>query len=87
MTKNKMRKNVCNKTIKFEDYKECLENNEMLLTSEQRFKSEALNIFTENNNKIALTANDDKGLQTNNGIKSYPYVTGTRRVCKTKLIK
>ena len=52
--------------LKFEDYKECLQNNKIILRSKQRFKSKAHNVFTENVNKIALSFNDDKTLQSFN---------------------
>ena len=50
--------------IKFNDYKVCLLNNEIILKSQQRFKSEAHNVYTEEINKIALSSNDNKRLQT-----------------------
>ena len=56
---------MCNKKVlKFNDYKHCLLNNEIILKSQQRFKSKAHNIYTEKFNKIALSSNDDKRLQT-----------------------
>ena len=57
--------------LKFNDYKNCLLNNEVILESQQRFKSEAHNVYTEEINKMALSFNDDKRLQTL--IASYPY--------------
>ena len=44
--------------------KNCLLNNEIILKSQQRFKSEAHNVYTEEINKIVLSINDDKTLQT-----------------------
>ena len=41
--------------------------------SQQRFKSEAHIVYTEEVNKIALDSNDDKRLQTFVRITSYPY--------------
>ena len=64
---------MCNKTFKFNDYKNCLINNEIILNSEQRFKSEAHNVYTEEINKIALRSNDDKRLQTFDRITPYSY--------------
>ena len=61
---------MCNKTFKFNDYKNCLINNEIILNSEQRFKSEAHNVYTEEINKIALSSNDDKRLQNFDRITS-----------------
>ena len=46
-----------------------------MLRSEQRFKkSESHNLFTEKINKIALSSDDDKRLQTFDGIHmAYPW--------------
>ena len=50
--------------LEFNDYKDCLLNNKIILKSQQRFKSEAHNVYTEEINQIALSCNDDKRLQT-----------------------
>ena len=56
---------MCNKKVlKFNNYKDCLLNNEIILKSQQRFKSETDNVYTEEINKIALSSNDGKRLQT-----------------------
>ena len=52
------------KIFKFNDYKDCLLNNEIISKSQQKFKSEAHNVYTEEVNTIALSSNDDKRLQT-----------------------
>ena len=59
--------------IKFDDYKNCLLNDEIVLKSQQRFKSKGHDVYTENINKIALSSNDDKMLTASNKITSYPY--------------
>ena len=59
--------------IKFDDYKNCLLNGEVVLKSQQRFKSKRHNVCTENFNKIALSSNDDKRLIASDKITSYPY--------------
>ena len=59
--------------IKFNDYKNCLLNGEVVLTSQQRFKSKGHDVYTENINKIALSSNDDKRLIAPDKIASYPY--------------
>ena len=51
-----------------ENYKDCLFNGEVILKSQQRFKSNH-NVCTEEINKIALSGNDDKRLQTSDRIK------------------
>ena len=55
------------------DYKDCLLNNEIILKLQQRFKSEAHNVYTEEINKIALSRDDDERLQTYGRITSYSY--------------
>ena len=46
------------------NYKDCLFNNKIMLKSQQRFKSDHHNVYTEQINKITLSSNDDKRLQT-----------------------
>ena len=58
------KKRVIKRTLKFNGYKDCLLKNEIILKSQQRFKSEAHNVYTEEVNKIAISSNDDKRLQT-----------------------
>ena len=48
--------------LKFLDYRYCFFNNEVILKSQQRFKTEAHNVYTKEVNKIALSSNDDKRL-------------------------
>ena len=72
--------------LKFNDYKNYLLNNKTKLKSQQRFKSEMHNIFTEEINKIALTSSGDKRLQTFDRIKSYSYGTCVGKVCKSQLL-
>ena len=68
------KKCVIKRIIKFNDYKNCLLNNKSILKTQQRSKSEAHNVYTEEINKIALSSNDDKKLQTFDiRITSYPY--------------
>ena len=58
------KKCVIKRMLKFLDYKDCLLDNEIILKSKQRFKSEPHNVYTEEINKITLSSNDDKRLQT-----------------------
>ena len=67
------KKCVIKRMIKFNDYKNCLLNGEVVLKSQQRFKSKEQDIYTENINKIALSSNDDKRLIAPDKITSYPY--------------
>ena len=72
--------------LKFSDYKDCFLKNEVILKSKQRFKSETHNVYTKEINKIALSGNDDKRLQTFDRIASYPYRTSAGKVCKTEML-
>ena len=86
--KNKgTKKCVIKRRLKFNDYKDCLLNNEIILKSQQRFKSERHDVYTEEINKIALSSNDDKRLQTFDRITSYTYGTSAGKVCKTELLR
>ena len=55
---------VIKRILKFNDYKNRLFQSEIILKLQERFKSEAQNIYTEEINKIALSSIDDKNLQT-----------------------
>ena len=57
-------KRVIKRIFNFNDYKNCLFKNEIIPKSQQRFKSEAQCVYTEQINKITLSSNDDKRLQT-----------------------
>ena len=61
------------KMIKFNDYKKCLLNDEVILKSQQRFISKKHDVYTENITKIALNNDDDKRIVSSNKITSYPY--------------
>ena len=67
------KKCVIKKMIKFNDYKKCLLNDEVILKSQERFISKKHDVYTENINKIALSNNDDKRIISSNKITSYPY--------------
>ena len=66
-------KYVIKRMIKFDDYKNCLLNGEVILKSQQRFISKGHDVYTENINKIALSSNDDKRIVSSDKITSYPY--------------
>ena len=67
------KKCVVKKMLRFEAYKKCLFSNGKVLKSQQRFKSENHEVYTENINKIALSCDDDKRIVTSDRITSYPY--------------
>ena len=67
------KKCVIKRMIKFNDYKNCLLKDEVLLKSQQRFISKKHDVYTENISKIALSNNDDKRIVSSDKITSYPY--------------
>ena len=67
------KKCIIKKMIKFNDYKKCLFNDELIVKSQQRFISKKHDVYTENINKIALSNNDDERIVSSNKISSYPY--------------
>ena len=67
------KKCVIKRTIKFNDYKNCLLKDEVILKSQQRFISKKHDLYTENINKIALSNNDDKRIVSLDKITSYLY--------------
>ena len=80
------KKCVIKRILKFNDYENCLMNYKVILKSQQRFKSELHKVYTEEVNKIALSSNDDKRLQTFDRITSYPYGSGVGKVSKTEIL-
>ena len=67
------KKCVIKRELKFNNYKDCLLNDKVVLKSQQRFKSEKHDVYTENLNKIALSNNDNKRLIAFDKITTYPY--------------
>ena len=64
---------VTKRMIKFDDYKNCLVKDKVLLKSQHRFTSKKHDVYAENVNKIASSNNDDKRIVSSDKIKSYPY--------------
>ena len=67
------KKCVIKRQLMFENYTDSLCNDKIILKSQQIFKSDHHEVFTEEVNKIALSSNDDKRLQTFDKITTYQY--------------
>ena len=80
------KKRVIKRELMFENYTDCLLNGKIILKSQQRFKSDHHKVYTEEVNKIALSSDDDKRLQTFDGIETYPYGTNAFKVCKSEMM-
>ena len=69
-----------------QNFKDCLFNNKTVYRSQERFKSYNHDVYTEEVNKIVLSSNDDKRLQTFDGITTYPYGTNDFKVCESEML-
>ena len=56
----------------FQNFKNCLLNNKTIYRSQERLKAYNHDVYTEDVNKITLSSNDDKKLQTFDRITIYP---------------
>ena len=80
------KKSVIKRELMFKNYKDCQSNDEIILKSQKRFESDHDNVYTEEINKIALSSNDDKSLQTFDKITTYPYGTNDFKVCESQML-
>ena len=68
------------------NYKDCMFNGEAILNSQQRFKSDHHKVYTEEVNKIVLSSDDDKRLQTFSRVTTYPYGTNVFKVHESEML-
>ena len=80
------KKSVVKRKIKYEDYKKSLFDNNPVLRSQEVSKSEFHDVYTLKINKVALSGNNDKRLQTYDKITTYPYGRNVGKVCKAELL-
>ena len=64
---------VIKKHLNFDLYKNALFKNETIRCTQQRFKSNYHNIYTQTVHKTALNNKDDKRIQSFDGIHTYSY--------------
>ena len=81
------KKCVIKREIVFEKYTDFLLNSKNVYRSQQRFKSYNHDVYTEEVNKIVLSSNDDKRLQTYDKITTYPYGTNAFKVCESEMLE
>ena len=55
--------------------KEFIKNNKSISKIQRRFKTEMYNFFNAEIDKVGLSSNDDKRMQSNNFIETYAYGT------------
>ena len=84
---NQREKNKVNVDSFKESHKEFIKNNKLILKTQQRFKSEKHNFVPEEVNKITLSANDDKIIQSIDSVETYAYGTRKDLICKKEELK
>ena len=67
------KKCIIKNRITFNDYADVLLSDKNAKRSQFTFRSDNHNVYTEKINKIALSSNDDKRIQSNDKITMYPY--------------
>ena len=69
------KKCVIKRRLTFENHKDCFFDDKTILRSQQRFKSCHLKVYTEKGNKIALSSDDERRLQTFDWVTTHLYGT------------
>ena len=77
---------VIKQKLMFQNFKNWLFNNKTVYRSQERFKSYNHDVYIEEVNKIALSSDDNKRLQTIDWIKTHPYVTNAFKVCESEML-
>ena len=79
------KKCIVKREITFKNYADTLFNDEVI-RSQQRFRSDHHRVYTEEVNKIALSSNDDKRIQTFDRLTTFPYGTNVFKVCQSEML-
>ena len=80
------KKCIVKRELTFKNYVDCLFNDKTIIKSQQRFRSDHHRVCTEEVNKIALSSNDDKRLQTSDKVTTYPYGTNAFKGCESEIL-
>ena len=80
------KKFVMKRELMFKNYKDPLFNDEVIIRSQQRFRSDHHKVYTEEVNKIALISNDDKRIQTFDKVTTFAYGTNAFKVCENEML-
>ena len=85
--RNSLEKYEINVNSLKKDHEESIKNNMLILNTQQGFKSERYNVFSGKVNKIPLSLNDDKRMQSIDSKEIYAYGTSKDLVCEKEEIK
>ena len=75
------KKSVIKRELMFENYKDSLFSDKIILRWQHRFRSDHHIVYTEEVNKIALSSNDDKRIQTYDKVMELIYLRYVRMKC------
>ena len=80
------KKCVVKRELIFKNYMDCLFKKEVIIKSQQRFRSDHHNVYTEEVSKIALSSNDDKRIQTYDKVTTFTYGTNVFKLCENEML-
>ena len=80
------KKCIVKKETIFKNYADALFNDEVIIRSQKRFRSDHHKVYAEEVNKIALSSNDDQRIQTFDKVTTFPYGTNTFKVCENETL-
>ena len=61
-------------------------NARILIKPQQKFRSHHHTVFTEEVNKIAVSSNDDKRIQTFDKVTTFPYEANAFKLCESEML-
>ena len=80
------KKCIVKRELILKNYMDSLFNNEVIIKSQQRFRSDHHRVFTEEVNKIAVSSNDDERLQTFDKVTTFPDGTNVFKLCESEML-
>ena len=80
------KKCIIKQELMFENYKDSLFSDKIILRSQQGCIIDHRRVYTEEVNKIPLSSNDDKKIQTFDKVTTYPYGTNIFKICESEML-
>ena len=80
------KKSIIKRELMFENYKDYLLSDKIILRWQHRFRSDHHIVYTEEVNKIARSSNDDKRLQTYDKVTTYSHVINIFKICENEML-
>ena len=80
------KKCIVKREMTFKNYADALFNDEVIIRSQQRFRSDHHRVCTEEVNKIVLSSNDDKKIHTFDKVTTFLYGINVFEVCESEML-